>query len=116
MSYIHRCLIIEAPQQALAQSLCEALAGPPGVGMFTTGLSATGQLPATHYISAGMIEDSFAGTLANAETLHAVCEMKGVAVTLAECEALLAGADVSEDQPFVAMARLGLVLVQEPLA
>lgn len=114
-TYIHRCLIITASQQSLAQSLCEQLAGPAGANMFTTPLSSTGTAPATHYISAGMIEDSFAGTLANAETLHAVCQMKGVVITLAECRALLSGADVSEDEPFDAMARRELKLIQETL-
>ena len=49
--YTHRTIIVPAAFQQLAQGLCEAIAeGDAGKGMFTTGLSATGETPATHYI------------------------------------------------------------------
>ena len=62
-------------------------------GAFTTGLSPTGAPPATNYISSGYIPES------DVEPLSA-----------------LPGADVSDEDPYTAMARLGLQLVQEPLA
>ena len=57
--WIYRNLIIAAAQRDLAAQLCAVLAGPGGSNMFTTPLSPTGLEPATHYISAGMIEDRF---------------------------------------------------------
>jgi hypothetical protein len=47
----HRTIIIPASVQPNARALCKGLAGVAGDGMFTTGLSATGKAPATHYIS-----------------------------------------------------------------
>ena len=62
--YTHRTIIVPAASQALAQGLCEAIAeGDAGRGMFTTGLSASGEFPATHYISSGHIEQQFADIL-----------------------------------------------------
>jgi hypothetical protein len=47
-----RTIIIPASVQPNARALCKGLAGIAGDGMFTTGLSATGKTPATHYIAA----------------------------------------------------------------
>ena len=63
-TWTHRTIIVPAAFQQLAQGLCAAAAeGDAGKGMFTTGLSATGALPATHYISSGYIFDDFAALL-----------------------------------------------------
>jgi hypothetical protein len=50
-----RTIIIPASVQPNARALCKGLAGIAGDGMFTTGLSATGKAPATHYVSSGPI-------------------------------------------------------------
>lgn len=62
-------------------------------GAFNTGLSSDGNAPATHFISSGYIPEGDVGPLTD-----------------------LPGADVSEEDPYIAMARLGLQLVQAPLA
>lgn len=41
------------------------------------------------------------------------CQAAGAAVTLEQCAALVAQSDVSDDPPFVALARVGLQLMQE---
>lgn len=117
MPYVQRCLICPAAYAPLARALCDGFApGGSGAGMLLTGLSPTGAEPATHYISEGMIEDAFAALLplgaapGQPETITAVA---GGAVTLAQVNALLAAVDVTEQQPFSAMARLGLKLIQE---
>ena len=46
-----------------ARELAATVAGPSGSGMWTTPLSATGQEPATHWISAGLISEDFAALL-----------------------------------------------------
>ena len=61
--YTNLTIILPAAAQALAQGLCVAAAGEAGAGMFTTGLSPTGEAPATHYISSGATETQFADIL-----------------------------------------------------
>ena len=99
--------------------------------MFTTGLSPTGEAPATHFISSGAIETQLADILPVAtitvvegvETLTpatgdldavlGLAAAAGVPVDLATVEGLFAALDVSEQSPFTAMERLGLQIVKE---
>ena len=130
--YTYRTIIVPAAFQALAQGLCEAIAeGDAGRGMFTTGLSATGETPATHYISSGHIEQQFADILplttvnqdgeglpdiytrpGNVEAVEAVAAQAGVDLPPGTIAALFAAIDVSYQGPFEAMARLGLSIAQ----
>ena len=129
--YTNLTIILPKAAQALAQALCTAAAGEAGAGMFTTGLSATGEAPATHFISSGAVENHFAdilpvGTVTMVDDvptvertsgdLAAVVQLAadaGVAVDMDTVGGLFAALDVSEQPPFVAMARLGLQLVTE---
>ena len=129
--YTNLTIILPAAAQALAQGLCVAAAGEASAGMFTTGLSPTGEAPATHFISSGAVEPKFADILPVAaitvvegvETLtpatgdlNAVLGLAaaaGVPVDLATVEGLFAALDVSEQPPFTAMERLGLQIVEE---
>ena len=77
MTDVFRTLVVPAEQQAAAQEIAP--------GCFTTGLSADGAAPATHYIASGHLP-----------------------VEQAEAIAQLNGVDVSEEEPFAAMGRLGL--------
>lgn len=121
--YIKRCLIVTAAQQEFAQDLCEALAGEAGAGMFTSGASASGALPATHFINEGCLEDTFAGALSDPAYLYGASQQGAqdpskpdkaraflATVTLAKSKSLLTSSDVSTDTPFDALARLGLHL------
>lgn len=128
--WLHRSIIVAADQRDLAATLCATLAGPGGSGMFTTPLSADGAAPATHYISAGMIEDNFA-TLLPLDAMvddvwtrtypglpETIVQLYNATdnppVTLNQVTAVFATADVSEEDPHQAMERLGLQMVQEP--
>ena len=113
MAYIHRTLIIPAAITPTCQQLSEALSGPAGSGMWITPLSPTGELPASHYISSGMITDDFAFMVSSPAVMFAACTEAGLPVTLAQCEAILGAADVSEEDAFTAMDRLGLKMVQD---
>ena len=134
MSYIHRTMIVPAGAlTAMAQGLCEGLAGAGGAGMFVTELSATGAEPATHTISAGPIGDDFASLLplttvttvdgkaisttapGNVAAIVYLAGEKDITIDPEQLTALLDAIDVSEQPPFVAMARLGLQLVRRPL-
>lgn len=129
--YTNLTIILPAATQALAQGLCVAAAGEAAAGMFTTGLSPTGEAPATHFISSGAIETQLADILPVAtitvvegvETLTpaagdldavlGLASAAGVPVDLATVEGLFAALDVSEQSPFTAMERLGLQIVEE---
>ena len=131
---MHRTIIVPKAKQTLSQSLCAGLAGNAGDGMFTTGLYATGKAPATHYISSGPISHDMAALLpcktvtqdkdgkavvttapGMPEAAPDLAAKAGISTTKAKITALYAAIDVSDQPPFVAMARLGLQIVQVPL-
>lgn len=132
MSYTHRAIIVPAPFQQLAQGLCAAAAeGDAGKGMFTTGLSADGTKPATHYISSGPIATEFGDLLpltsfdeegepttrpGAVATVEAIADRAGITLPAGTIAALFAAIEVTEQEPFTAMARLGVQIVQEAFA
>ena len=129
MTDIFRTLILPADVTPLAQQIAATLS-PGGVGMWTTGLSPDGTEPATHYISSGLIAPEFAHmvpeqfweqdedgawvqtgvTPGNPEAVTEACNAAGLEVTLAQVDAVFAVADVTEQDAFTAMARLGLMM------
>lgn len=109
---VHRCLIVPTAYQSLAQSLCAGLAGEAGAGMLTAGISATGNAPTTHYISAGTISKEFAVLMTSANLLHQACVAAEIVVTQQQCADILSASDISTDQPFDAMVRLNLQLIR----
>lgn len=131
MSDIFRTLILPAEVTPLAQEIAAALS-PAGAGMWTTGISPTGTAPATHYISSGLIGPDFAYLVpqqvysqdesgdwqlietlpGNPEAVVAACNANGLQLSLEQVQAIFDTADVTDQEPFVAMQRLGLTLVQ----
>ena len=101
--------------------------------MFATPLSATGTLPASHYISSGMIEAPFANLLPLTSVTYAedgtpstgirpgnvaltvqLATDAGLPITEAEVSAMLAAVDVSEQSAQDALVRLGLQIIATP--
>jgi len=135
MSDLFRTLVIQAQDAPLARGIAAAF-GPGGENMWATGLSATGQEPATHFISAGYIPAEFVslspvGEWAQAEdgswtrtsyyagdaaTVAMYAAQGGLNVTKAQVEGIFARADVSGQEPFVALGRLGLKIINPPVA
>lgn len=130
----HRTIIIPASAQANAQALCKGLAGAAGDGMFVVGLSASGEAPATHYISSGTISAEMAALLpcksvtldkdgkeqittapGMPEAVPALAAKAKISTTKAKITALYSAIDVSDQDPHAAVARLGLKFVQVPL-
>ena len=129
--YTNLTIVLPKAAQALAQGLCVAAAGEAGAGMFTTGLSATGEAPATHFISSGAVESKFAAilpigtvtmvdevetvskTTGNIEAIMYMVTNAGAGVTQLQVSELLLDLDVSEQPPFVALDRVGLKIVTE---
>lgn len=112
--WVHRCMIISADIAPKIRALADSF-GPAASGMWATPLSATGELPATHYISAGLIDVVFAEMISSPENLQAGCKDAGTTITLAECKSILSQVNIDESEPFPHMETLGLKLIIEKL-
>ena len=104
-------MIVPAAVVETVRDMAQQLAGIAALGMWTTGLSESGALPATHYVSSGLIDEQFAALLTSPEALSAAA-----GVPLAQAQAVLAACIVSIDDPQAVLAAAGLKLAQEPLA
>ena len=131
---IFRTLICPAANVDLARAIATSF-GPGGVGMFTTPLSASGSDPATHYISSGYVPPEYGylvplqvwsqdqngdWVLVGSEpgdpvAVYTAATAQGVVCTQADVDALFAAADVTEQEPFTAMGRLDLTIINPPL-
>lgn len=114
MPWTHRTIVVPDPVVIPARMACEALAGAGGSGMYSVPLSPSGELPATHWISSGLIEQEFADLLSNPDALAAVASAAGL--DPAPLVAIVAAADISDEPAEVALARLGLQLCHEEVA
>ncbi len=134
MNEVFRSFIVLAAHADLARALCALEAG--GAGMFTTGLSADGTEPATHYISTGQVpgplgmaapcavwaQDDMGWWVevsrepGNPAAVYAAAQAASppVACTLADIEALFVASDITAQDPSTACGRLGLKLVTPP--
>ena len=136
MSDVYRNLIIPADQAPLARLIAATLDPVNCQDMFTTGLSPTGDEPATHYISSGGISEGFAALVPFAvwaqegdppewvEVSHdpgkpvktyELCLQAGLEVKLQDIGAMYDSADVTAENPWAAMSRMGLQLVRPPV-
>ena len=134
MSDLFRTLIVPAASVELARSIATSF-GPGGEGMWTTPLSASGLDPATHYISTGYVPPEYGylvplqvwsldangnWVLVSSEpgdpvAVSTAATAQGVVCTQEDVDTLFATADVTEQEPFVAMGRLGLTIINPPL-
>ena len=130
-----RTLIIPSAHVQLARDLAAAIDPVASVGLFMTGLT-DGQT-VTHYISTGIVSDQFAMPLPCTQWVRDeegawvhVSHWPGMPEAIAQMAATLdppfplpveqvaaafAASDISEQEPFVAMARMGLSLYQEEI-
>lgn len=119
MNEVFRTLFVANSQVVLARAISEALAPIGGKGMWTCPLSSTGTAPVTHWISSGFIDADYAALLpidgagGYPEMIVQMCADAGLNVSLADVEALLNASDVTTEEPFAALARLGLQLVTQ---
>lgn len=108
-TWTHRTIIVPDAVVAPARMACEALAVAGGSGMYSVPLSPTGELPPTHWISSGLIEQEFADLLASPDALAT-----GAGLDPAPLVAIVAAADISDEPADAALARLGLQLCHTP--
>ena len=131
MAWAYRNMVVSDAVVDTCRSLAMLLAGE-GQKFWTTPLSPTGNEPATHWISSGMIEAQFGELLPLNEPLldgevwadnwlssgnpALLAELSGGAVTDEQAIAIFDQCDVTMEEPQAAMARLGLQLVtpEEP--
>lgn len=127
---IFRTLIVPAANVSLAREIATSF-GPGGEGMWTTPLSESGSDPATHYISSGYVPFEYSylvplqvwalneegnWVLVGTEpgdpvAVYTAATAQGVVCTQADVDALFAAADVTEQEPFTAMGRLNLQII-----
>jgi hypothetical protein len=123
-------LIVQAQDAPTSRAIAAAF-GPGGVGMFSTPLSASGNEPATHYISSGYIPAEFVALApcttwtmdeegdwvasdiypGDAAAVYGFCQQAGLPYTLAQITGVLSRSDGSAQEPFTAMGRLGLHII-----
>lgn len=103
---VYRCVVVTAAIRDDVRALVVALAGDTHADMWSQGLSANGQAPATHYINSGPVRVEMAALLDDAQKLS-----DATGLTLASAQYLLSQADVSAEDPIGVMARMGLVAV-----
>lgn len=134
MTDVFATLIVAAQDAPLAREIAAAF-GPGGSGMWTTPLSADGLDPASHYISSGYIPQAFVSLVpcttwtqdedgqwiatdyypGDAATVYAYASQAGIDCTLADVEGVFSRSDCSTQEPFVAMSRMGLMIVNPRL-
>lgn len=136
MTEIFRTLIVPAADAPLARQIALTLSPVGGSGMWLAGLSPSGQEPATHYVSTGLIGPDFAmlvpctfwaqedgdwvcvgAEFGNAALVVAACGAVDppLALTEKQVQELMNEADISEQEPFVAYSRMGLKLISEEM-
>jgi hypothetical protein len=130
---IFRTLIVPSADAPLARQIALTLSPVGGSGMWTTGLSASGQEPATHFVSTGLIGPDFAMLVpctfwavdesgdwvvtgsepGNASLVVLACGAVDppLALTEKQVQGIMDRADISEQEPFVAFSRMGLKLI-----
>ena len=137
MREIFRTLIVPAADAPLARQIALTLSPVGGSGMWLAGLSPSGQEPATHYVSTGLIGPDFAALVpctfwamdengdwvvtgsepGNASLVVLACGAVDppLVLTEAEVQGIMDRADVTEQEPFVAYSRMGLKLISEEM-
>ena len=137
MKYAHATLIVTAAVAVNLRKLSQMLDKGDCDGMFTTGLSATGAEPATHYVSSGHVPKIYITALSSPAKLKAAAdaayEAEGIVqpFTLAQITNALSKCTISdgttlelidgvatvvEEGPHALIARLGLKLISPPMS
>jgi hypothetical protein len=109
---LFRTIIVEASIVNDVKSLINKAIEGEGEGMLNTPLSATGQEPATHYISSGMIAERYGAMLPFGETFN-INNILALDESLTEeyVNGLISKVNVSDKEAFEYMEELGLKII-----
>jgi hypothetical protein len=135
---VYRNMIVTAADAPIARAIAVGISPVAGDNMWMDAYSASGTAPATHYISTGYIGPEWGPMLpltqcelvydeenpdglwvvtatypGDSAMLWAACQQYQIPVTEQQVLDLYANSDVTEQEPQVALARLGLQPVQE---
>lgn len=130
MADVFRTLIVTASNAPLAREIAASF-GSGGSGMWTTPLSPSGLMPATHYISTGYIPPEFANLAplqvwnfdetetwvmvssepGNPVAVYEAATQAGVVCAQDDVDEVFSSSDVTTQDPFVAMGRLGVQII-----
>ena len=125
MIYTHATIIITAAVATALRNVAQKLDRNETDGMFTTGLSASGLAPASHFVSSGQVPDVFATAMRSPSVLNTTAKAAFIAegltypFTLTQITAALAACSVSDgtfnglpETPHEFIARMGLKIVR----
>ena len=136
MTYEHATVVIPLAVATALRRLAQVLDRSETDNMFVTGLSATGNLPATHFVSSGQVPAVFAQAIRSPALLNTKAQAafikEGVTYpfTLTQVTAALSGCSISDgtrsvvidtvptivsEGPHEFIARLGLKMIRVTL-
>lgn len=104
--------IVADEHVALAREVASALGAGPVSGQFSAKLSPTSEPPPTHWCMSGYAPYLMWEGLLDAQVIYDTCAANGIVATMAECQALAGSIDISDENPFSVMTRLGLQMIQ----
>ncbi|MEN6621314.1 MAG: hypothetical protein ABFD50_07185 [Smithella sp.] len=131
-NWLFRTMIVPDSIVTQVRSLADSF-GPVAQGMWITPLSPTGTMPATHWISSGLIGDDFAAIMPfshyddseppvwmtddyDPAAFVALASANGVIAPPVEViTQIMSMVDVSDKEPFTAIARMNLQMIQESI-
>lgn len=127
--YIHRNIIVPIAMVPMCRALVAAATESQEIanGMWVTELAATPEGPATHGISAGknlaaLVEplplttyDADDNPTTTPGDVDAVIALVGGGIEPEQVQALFADVLVTDEDPWLTLARIGLVIVQPPM-
>ena len=130
-NYLHRCMIVLEGWDDVVRDLCDGMApGGSGSNMFLVPLSASGNLPATAWVSAGAQGGDFCAIMpltsfdaegapttrqGQAATIAYLAGKAGFSMTLAQVNTMLTAVEVTEEAWEVALSRRGLQTIKAVL-
>ena len=125
MNYEYATIIIPLAVATALRNVAQLLDRAETDGMFVAGLSATGNLPATHFISSGQVPTSFVQAIRSPATLNTLAQTafakasQAYPYSLAQITAVLASCFISDgtfnslpETPFAFIARNGLMQIK----
>ena len=140
MNWVYRCMVVRAEDAVVARTIAEGISPVSGAGMWNVPVSPDGNAPATHYWDAGSISPEWGPMLplktwelvydeqhpegvwtetysypGDSAMLWAACQQYAIPVTEQQVLDLYANSDVTEQEPQIALARLGLQQVQQEI-
>ena len=108
MIWTYRTMIVPAAIRNQAVDLCASIAGEAGSNMFDAPLSFTGMLPATHYISSGLISQEFADMLGSADAIQSAALAANINIDRSTINMILLASHVDERPAGVVLSELDL--------